>query len=400
MNQKNRLHCWKVEKLENLGKWGSGGTPLSSVKDYYGGNIKWAIIGDLNDSIIYETKNKITQKGLENSSSKLVPKNSLLIAMYGSIGKTAITGDEIATNQAIAFLIPKKEVDVHFVQHFIHLNVSNLFHLSRGGTQKNINQEILKSFEIPLPTLPEQTLIAQEIEKQFTRLDASVKSLKSVKKKLEFYRKAVLKKAFEDLKEFDLLGNVIKTSSGGTPSRGNKNYYTGEIPWLKSGELRDKLSIEDSKEHISEDAIKNSSAKIFPEDTVLMAMYGATTGKIGILSKECSTNQAVCGMLPNENFISKFIFYYLMLRREYIIKQGKGGAQPNISQDVIKKINLPLCSKEGQFSIVQEIESKFSVIDKIEQVVNESLEKSEKLRKSILKSAFEGKLVKMEEVEK
>src|SRR3989344_1313308 len=129
------------------------------------------------------------------------------------------------------------------------------------------------------------------------------------------------------------IGKIFKTSSGGTPFRRNNSFFEGNIPWLKSGELMDKTYIGDSEEHISKEAIENSSAKIFPVGTVLIALYGATTGKIGILSKESSTNQAICGILPKKESLPKFIFYYLMAKREYIIKQGKGGAQPNISQE-------------------------------------------------------------------
>ena len=274
------------------------------------------------------------------------------------------------------------------------------------GTHKRYYLSIYQNLKFVFPinkdgkiNLAKQQTIVEEIEKQLTRLEQAVKALKSVKDKLKVYRKAVLKDAFEEISSIKLLGTLFKTSSGGTPSRGITSYYLGYIPWLKSGELMDKLSISDSEEHISEEALKNSSAKIFPVNTILIALYGATTGKIGVLTKECSTNQAICGILPNENTIPKFIFYYLMLKRESLLDLRKGGAQPNISQDIIKNLDFPDISFREQQKIVQEIESKFSVIDKIEQVVEVSLLKAEKLRKSILKTAFEDKLVKfMEEI--
>jgi len=272
---------------------------------------------------------------------------------------------------------------------------------SMGGAvgQQRVSKTMIENFEVPIISIPGQHLIVSAIETQFTRLDEAVKSLKIVKKKIEIYRKVVLKATFSgDSWEYSKIGKIFKTSSGGTPSRANKSYYTGDTPWLKSGELMDKTNIENSEEHISKEALEKSSAKIFPIDTTLIAMYGATTGKIGIIKKECSTNQAICGIFPNQESISKFIFYYLLFKRERIVNQSRGGAQPNINQEIIKNLDFPLLSKNIQQKIVQEIESKFSVIDKVEEIVNQSLIKAEGLRKSILKSAFEGKLITEKEI--
>ncbi len=185
------------------------------------------------------------------------------------------------------------------------------------------------------------------------------------------------------------IGDVIETTSGGTPSRGIKRYYSGNIPWLKSGELRDNTQIENSEEHITEEAIKSSSAKIFPEKSVLIAMYGATTGKLGILKKPCSTNQAVCAFLPNNNFDKKFIFYFLLNKRNQIINKGKGGAQPNISQTVLKSILIPLPPLSTQSLIVSSIESNFSKIDNAIKNLKSAKKKIGLYRKAVLKKAFE-----------
>lgn len=124
---------------------------------------------------------------------------------------------------------------------------------------------------------------------------------------------------------------VAKTTSGGTPSRTNKSYYTGTIPWVKSGELNDNY-IFDTEEKINEEAVKNSSAKLFPIGTVLMAMYGATVGKTAILKVPATTNQAVCGIIPHlKDCDNEFLRYQLMFKREDFLKQRYGGAQPNIS---------------------------------------------------------------------
>jgi type I restriction enzyme, S subunit len=148
-------------KLGDLGTWGSGGTPLASRSEYYGGDIPWLIIEDLNDGFVEKATRKITRLGLDNSSAKIVPPGTLLIAMYGSIGKLGITRIECATNQAIAFCkCHPTKVDTSFLFHLFVHERDHFLRAGRGGTQQNISQEFLKDYEVSLPSLPEQRLIA------------------------------------------------------------------------------------------------------------------------------------------------------------------------------------------------------------------------------------------------
>lgn len=140
------------------------------------------------------------------------------------------------------------------------------------------------------------------------------------------------------------LGNekLATTSSGGTPNRSNPNFFGGDIRWVKSGELDDNW-IYDTEEKITQQGLEKSSAKIFPAGTLLLALYGATAGKTAILGVEAATNQAVCAIFPvNESFDSQFIQFYLICIRSQILSARTGGAQPNISQRVIKLLNIIL----------------------------------------------------------
>lgn len=153
-------------RLGDLGSWGSGGTPLASNADYYGGEIPWLIIEDLNDGIVHRSARTISQLGLENSSAKIVPAGTLLIAMYGSIGKLGITAISCATNQAIAFCrCDPKRVNTKFLFYMLLHERKGLLRAGRGGTQQNISQEFLKGYEIRLPNLSEQSRIAALLEK-------------------------------------------------------------------------------------------------------------------------------------------------------------------------------------------------------------------------------------------
>ncbi|MDL1926006.1 hypothetical protein FBQ79_07025 [Anaerolineae bacterium AMX1] len=150
---------WKLRTLGDLGEWGSGGTPLSSIPEYYNGTIPWLIIEDLNDGIVTSSQKTITELGLKNSSAKIVEPGTLLIAMYGSIGKLGITGIRCATNQAIAFCRhDPKLVDVDFLFYYLLYSREKLLDLGKGNTQQNIGQAVLKEYPIPLPPLEEQKL--------------------------------------------------------------------------------------------------------------------------------------------------------------------------------------------------------------------------------------------------
>jgi putative restriction-modification enzyme len=162
---------WAKTTLGECFEWGSGGTPTSSVKKYYDGNIPWLVIGDLNDNYINTSDKTITQFGLENSSAKLVPKGTLLLAMYGSIGKLGIAGMPLATNQAIAFALENKEINTKYLFYYLLSVRSSLNLLGKGATQKNISQSIIKDFHFPLPPLAEQHRIVEKIEHIFTVLE-------------------------------------------------------------------------------------------------------------------------------------------------------------------------------------------------------------------------------------
>jgi len=152
-------------KLDDLGSWGSGGTPLASKPEYYGGDIPWLIIEDLNDGVVSRSTRKITSLGLENSSAKIVPPGTLLIAMYGSIGKLGITGISCATNQAIAYCkCDPSRVDTKFLFFLLLQDRARFLRAGRGGTQQNISQEFLKDHEIYLPDLSTQKRIVGLLE--------------------------------------------------------------------------------------------------------------------------------------------------------------------------------------------------------------------------------------------
>jgi type I restriction enzyme S subunit len=399
---------WLVNKLGDLCFTTSGGTPSRKRDDFYNGTIPWVKSGELSKGLITKTEEYITEEAVKNSSAKIFPAGTLLIALYGAtIGKLGFLGVEAATNQAICGIFKNDILELNYLYYFLYHNKSKLIEQGAGGAQPNISQTILKDLDVTVPPLAEQHRIIEKIEELFSELDKGIETLKTAKQQLKVYRQAVLKYAFEgrltnpNVKEGGLpegwesmkLGEIFKTTSGGTPSRKRDDFYYGNIPWVKSGELSKGL-ITKTEEYITEEAVKNSSAKIFPAGTLLIALYGATIGKISFLGIDASTNQAICGIFPSKEVKLNYMYHFLTLNKRKLIESAVGGAQPNISQTILKdlEVSYPV-SIENQELIVSEIESRLSVCDKIEESIEQGLQQAEALRQSILKKAFEGKLV-------
>ena len=166
------------------------------------------------------------------------------------------------------------------------------------------------------------------------------------------------------------VGDICETTSGGTPLKSREDfYYPQEIPWINSGEVRNG-EIYQANKYISRIGLEKSSAKIVPANSVLVAMYGATAGQVGLLKIEASTNQAICSILPNERFHPKFLYYVLSSKTNDLIEMSVGGAQPNISQGIIKNIEIPLPPLNVQEEIVKELDGYQAVIDGAQKIIN------------------------------
>lgn len=160
------------------------------------------------------------------------------------------------------------------------------------------------------------------------------------------------------------LGEVGAWQSGATPSRIHKEYYGGKIPWLKTGDLNDGHILE-IPEYINEKALKETSVKLNPAGSILIAMYGATIGKIGILTFPATTNQACCACVDYQGIEPMYLFYFLLSYKEKFIRMGGGGAQPNISKEKIINTLIPIPPVKEQKRIISKINSLFSILGKI-----------------------------------
>lgn len=184
------------------------------------------------------------------------------------------------------------------------------------------------------------------------------------------------------------ISEFCKTASGGTPLKSNKSFYEGgDVPWLLSGEVGNR-DIFETKNFITKAGLDGSSAKIFPANTVVIAMYGATAGEVGMLRCEAATNQAVCGVYPNENILPEYLYYFFLNHKEILVSQAVGNAQPNISQQKIKNTAIFLPPIPEQKRIVAILDQAFAQIEQARAKTEQNLKNARELFESYLQQVF------------
>ena len=197
---------WAWCRLGNIGTWGAGSTPLRHKNEYYGGNILWLKTGDLNNSYVYDTSEKITDLALEKCSLKLNKVGDILIAMYGAtIGKLAIVGAEMTTNQACCACNPLSNMNNIFLFYLLKSNKDNLINLGEGGAQPNISKEKLVNFMVAIPPIAEQERIVKQIE----LLEPLIAEYEKCEQKASKLDKEIKDKLKKSILQYAIQGNLV-----------------------------------------------------------------------------------------------------------------------------------------------------------------------------------------------
>ncbi len=350
---------WRKHKLGDItAKIGAGSTPTGG-KETYSNDGEFALIRSQN--VLDFT---FSYHGLAYINKEQAKKLSNVVLEEGDV-LLNITGDSVArvcqvpktllparVNQHVAIIRPKELVDNAFLKYYLLNPPTKTFLLnisSVGATRNAITKGMIEGLEISLPPLQTQQRIASIL----SSLDDKIELNRQTNQTLEAMAQTLFKEmclpkgdVLEDGWRVGKLGEFYKTTSGGTPSRSKMEYYeNGTINWVKSKELGD-FFVLDTEEKITVTALKNSSAKLLPINSILLAMYGATVGEISILGKPATSNQAICSILPNEDYPFSFIYEFLKSQKEVLKNMAVGGAQQNISQTVIQSIEIVMPSPE------------------------------------------------------
>lgn len=393
---------WVECELKDIFDTSSGGTPKRGNPAYYGGDIPWMKSGELNNGIVSEAEEFITEEGLKNSSAKLFPRGSLLIALYGAtVGKLGILDFDSTTNQAICCIYQNNNYNRDFLFYYLLYKKEYLVNQGKGGAQPNISQEIIKALKIPVPSLNEQKRIVEKIEEEFGKIDEGVEKLKLAQEQIKQYRQSVLKSAFD--------GKLYKTTKWGkyTIKDISTNIQYGYTESASSNKIGPKfLRITDIQNNsVNWDTVPyckisndNKSKYLLKNGDFVFARTGATVGKsymIQNLNEEAVYASYLIRIGFMDNIETKFIKYYFQTNEYWaqIADNQVGIGQPNVNGTKLGNLTINLPTVDEQKQIVKEIEKRFKVADEVERVITENLEKAEQLKQSILKKAFEGRLV-------
>ena len=402
---------WVWKKLGEIGKIVSGGTPSTTIHEYWDGNISWITPADLSgygSKYIESGRKSITELGLQNSSARLIPKNSVLFSSRAPIGYVVIATREVCTNQGFKSVVPSKDVSSDFLYYFLKASKQEAEKVASGTTFKEISLKSFSELNIPLPPLPTQHAIVTKIEEIFSELDHGVAQLKAARAQLKVYKQAVLKWAFEGrltnevLVEGELpegwkwvrLGEVADMCLGKMLDK-QKNIGTFK-PYLGNINVRwGKFNLDDLPQMRFEEK-ENERYNLKKGDLVICE--GGEPGRSAIWKEqvpEMKIQKALHRVRFDKNTSPEFFYYYLQLiaQAKKIDQYFTGTTIKHLTGQSLKKIEFPLPPLAEQHQIVSEIERRLSVCDKMEEVIVGSLRQAEVVRQGVLKRAFEGKLV-------
>lgn len=383
---------WDLKEVQDIFEVKTGTTPSTKNPEYWeNGSVIWITPADMSKMTgitISDSARKVTTKALKESNLNVIPKKSIILSTRAPVGYVALTSDDTTFNQGCKGIIPKDPdgTNTLFYSYYLLSKNNRLQHLSGGSTFKELAKDTLMRINLPIPPIDEQKKIAEILsttDQAIQKSDEIIVKAKSFKRGMmqKLLTEGIEHNEFRDTPlgkipvtwEISQIKNLINTYAGGTPLRSNKSYYNGNILWVKSGEVNQKR-IYDTEEKITKEGYENSSAKKVPKDSVLIAMYGATAGKVGILKCEGTTNQAVLALPPNEDkYFHEFIYYMISFNTNRLMGITQGTGQPNLSKQIIDRVRIALPPLEEQHKIA-------TILSKIEELENTELERNLKLK--------------------
>jgi len=412
---------WKTATLCEVGTIVSGATPDTSIAEYYGGTVPWITPADLTgykDKYISRGNRNLTSVGYSSCSTKLLPPGSVVYSSRAPIGYIAITQNEICTNQGFKSIIPNSEILSEYLYYYLQSIKQTIVNMASGTTFKEISGSAFKTIPVLFPPKDMQQQICAKIEELFSELDKGVEVLKKVKVQLNVYRQAVLKDAFGgSLTRKYMVTHNLKpwgiTTIESLLSPDRKGMSTGPFGTMLKKEDHQKdgvavLGIENigegkfldgNKIFVSPKKAEELKSFNLKSGDVIISRSG-TVGELCIVPNRMEHSLLSTNLMRislNERLILPKFFVYMFQSKGVVVDQVKdlckGSTRMFLNQAILKQIEFPLPTIQEQQEIICEIESRLSVCEKIMQTINETLYKTDSLRQSVLKKAFEGRLV-------
>lgn len=369
----------------------SNGYPIIQSRNITSGELHFDNIKYVNeeDWNLYEKKYK--------------PKiNDILLSNIGTIGKSIIVSknDNFLIHWNIFLIEPQTEIVLtQFLKLFFDKldNDSYYDQFLKGATVKFVSKKNLASTLVPLPPLSEQQRIVLKLDLLFQKIDKSIELHQKNMDEADTFMGSVLNEVFGEMdgqyKKENLVKFDRKMSAGGTPLRAKNEYWDdGTIEWFSSGELNQQFTLP-AKERITNEGLKNSSAKLFSKGTLLMGMYDTAAMKMSILHTDASCNQAIVGIKPNEDELNIFFLkYQLEYLKPKILEERQGVRQQNLNLSKIKNVEIEFPTLDIQIKVVEYLDSISEKMEKVKSIQKEKMDSLKALKASILDKAFRGEL--------
>jgi type I restriction enzyme S subunit len=390
---------WQTKKLgEVILDIKDGGTPSRLKPEYFGGNICWCIVKDIKPQI-YDTKEKLTQEGLNHCSAKVWPMNSVIISLGATIGEIGIAKIPTATKQGLSgIVVNNKIITPEFLVYILTNKKEYIQKMATGATIKEVRPIKLKELlTFSFPPLVEQHRIVKVLDEVFGKLEIAKNNAEENLKNSKVLFESYLQGAFINSKyEYKPLGSVCEVIGGGTPSKTGSNFakfYNGSIPWATVRDMKNEI-ITETEHKITKEAIKDSSTNIISKGNVIIATR-VGLGKVCLIENDTAINQDLRGIVPinKDKLFVGYLFQWLKSVAHVIKKEGTGATVQGVKLPFIKSLLVPVpATLAEQKVIVKKLDELSEQTKKLEVIYKKKLDDLEEIKKSILKSAFNGDL--------
>ena len=404
---------WEVCKIKFLcSVIFSGGTPSTNNDKYWNGDIPWLQSGKIQNDYIFEYDKTITKEGLENSSTKMVMKDSILLAMTGATCSNVgyLTFNSCA-NQSVMAYIPLKNTNPKFLFYILIACKNEILLHKNGGAQSGINGEVCQNLYAPKLPLKIQQKIVEILDKKCGQIDELVRIEENEIEKLKEYKTSLITKVVtkgldpnakmkdsgipwigqipEDWK-IGRLKFYAQIKTGSTPPTNIKQYFDENINWFTPSDFKN-MYLNNSERKIASSFLTDFNITLFPLKTTLLVGIGATCGKIALINNEGYCNQQITAIVASNNIDRKFMFYEMSAIQKYLKENALYTTLPILNNEYIKNINIIIADIEIQQQIVDYLDKRCEEIDNLIKIKQEKIEKLKEYKKSLIYQYVTGK---------
>ena len=374
---------WETKSINDLADVIGGGTPDTTVKSYWDGGIQWFTPSEIGkNKFVDASLRTITEDGLNNSSAKLLPPNTILLSSRATIGECSLSLRECATNQGFQSLV-SKNCNVDFLYYLIQTKKKDLIRKSCGSTFLEISANEVRKIQVSVPSDVEQQKIAELLSLIDKRIATQNKIIEKLQSLIKGLIDDIITLKCGQLVAFETL--YSKAGEGGTPTTSNTEFYdNGSIPFIKIDDLSNKY-LSANKDYITELGLKKSSAWLIPTHSIIYS-NGATIGAISINKYPVCTKQGILGIVPNTNIDVEFLYYFMQssyFQKEVERVVTEGTMKTAYLKD-INHIKCPIPDLDRQ----KEISHLLSVLSLKEDVERQLLQKYQIQKQYLLRKMF------------